>query len=143
MKQTNKALKAKILELENQIKKAAEDKKYNGWTNYETWLVKLWMDNDEGSQDYTREQATEIYKNTVEDASNPHYIRTRLDKATYELMKVLRDEFSEQTPDMSGVYADLLTGAISEVNWHEIAENIMAEISLEVDKEEAEELAEV
>ena len=20
------------------------DKTYNGWTNYETWLVKLWMD---------------------------------------------------------------------------------------------------
>ena len=22
---------------------------YNGWTNYETWAVKLWMDNEEGS----------------------------------------------------------------------------------------------
>ena len=27
-----------------------EDKKYNGWTNYETWLVNLWIDNDEAVQ---------------------------------------------------------------------------------------------
>ena len=25
------------------------DKRYNGWTNYETWLVALWADNDEPS----------------------------------------------------------------------------------------------
>ena len=28
------------------------DRKYNGWTNYETWVTKLWMDNDEGSQEW-------------------------------------------------------------------------------------------
>ena len=25
---------------------------YNGWTNYETWNVALWMDNDETSYQY-------------------------------------------------------------------------------------------
>jgi len=25
---------------------------YNGWTNYQTWAVKLWMDNDEGAYRY-------------------------------------------------------------------------------------------
>ena len=29
----------------------AEKKTYNGWTNYETWNVKLWLDND-GELDY-------------------------------------------------------------------------------------------
>jgi hypothetical protein len=24
-----------------------KDRKYNGWTNYETWNFKLWTDNDE------------------------------------------------------------------------------------------------
>ena len=28
-----------------------DEKKYSGWTNYETWLVKLWLDNDQWSQE--------------------------------------------------------------------------------------------
>ena len=27
---------------------------YNGWTNYETWNVALWMDKDETSYQYAR-----------------------------------------------------------------------------------------
>ncbi len=30
----------------------SDEKGYNGWSNYETWNVKLWMDNDEGSYNY-------------------------------------------------------------------------------------------
>ena len=30
--------------------------KYNGWTNYETWLVNLWLGNG-GSGEHWREQA--------------------------------------------------------------------------------------
>jgi hypothetical protein len=30
---------------------------YNGWTNYETWLVKLWLDNDQWSQEAMLELA--------------------------------------------------------------------------------------
>lgn len=30
---------------------------YNGWPNYETWNVMLWMDNDEGAYRCYREKA--------------------------------------------------------------------------------------
>ena len=41
-----------------------EEQKYNGWTNYETWAIKLWMDNDEGEYEYWQETAKEILNST-------------------------------------------------------------------------------
>ena len=31
--------------------------KYNGWTNYETWNVNLWLNNDQGTYDFIVELA--------------------------------------------------------------------------------------
>ena len=31
------------------------DKTFNGWTNYETWNVSLWLQNDEGLYNLARE----------------------------------------------------------------------------------------
>ena len=33
------------------------NKEYNGWYNWETWSVNLWMDNDQGSHEMWREIA--------------------------------------------------------------------------------------
>ena len=77
---------------------------YNGWTNYETWNVKLWLDNEEGSQ---REVAR----------------MARRSASAYDLGQALRDMVTEDAPDLgASMYADLLGAALSEVNWLEIAE---------------------
>lgn len=34
-----------------------KDDKYNGWSNYSTWLVKVWLDNEPYSYYEIREQA--------------------------------------------------------------------------------------
>jgi hypothetical protein len=34
-----------------------ENEKYNGWLNYETWLIKLWLDNEQWSYQWIREMA--------------------------------------------------------------------------------------
>lgn len=81
------------------------DKTYNGWTNYETWNVKLWLDND-GEQEYWAREA-------------------RKAKSPYDLGQAIKASHEENTPTVTGVYADLLNGALSEVNWLEIAESLI------------------
>jgi hypothetical protein len=60
------------------------DQEYNGWTNYETWLVNLWMDNDPGSQDYYRETAKEMY-DAAETECRGHVIWTQSETARFRL----------------------------------------------------------
>ena len=100
-----------------------EDKSYNGWTNYETWVVNLWLDGDEGSYRHLRAMAQEAWANAEADRTF-----TRLERATLDLMAALKDEHEETQPEVTGVWADLMGAALSEVNWHEIASNRMGEV---------------
>jgi hypothetical protein len=95
--------------------------KYNGWTNYETWAVKLWMDNDEGSYTYYREEALRLSKDAYPD-------RTAHDLANS--IKESHENYLDDTVVMAkfGVFADLLTAALSSVNWHEIAKSLLEDI---------------
>lgn len=100
------------------------DREYNGWTNYETWLVNLWMDNEEGSQAFFREQAKESYETeaALADISTPSGF-TVAESARMRFADWLKDHMEENRPEMPtcGLYYDLLSGALSEVNWMEIA----------------------
>ena len=93
---------------------------YQGWTNYETWLIKLWIDNEQSSQDYWL-KATEI-------ADNPT-----------ELADQLKDEYEGAMPELNGVWFDLLATSIGKVNWYEIAESLIDEAEEERLFEELEE----
>ena len=35
---------------------------YNGWRNYETWVTKLWIDNDQSEEEYWLEEAERYSK---------------------------------------------------------------------------------
>ena len=113
------------------------EKGYNGWSNYETWNVKLWIDNDEGSYDYWRENAREAWKQAS--AGDAWHGSTRKESAIAALARMLKDEHEENTPTVTGVYADLLNASLSEVNWHEIAEAMLDDEELTEEEEEPEE----
>lgn len=85
--------------------------KYNGWKNYETWLVNLWIDNDGGSE-YWRERADEV--RDVSDLADE--------------MQQFYTELAETEIPASGMFADLFNSALREVSWYDIAENYINEL---------------
>ena len=92
-----------------------DDTKHEGWTNYETWAVKLHMDNDETAYNYWRLLTTGI----AEHANGPGRTAAGL------LADHLKARHEEQLPELQGFAADLLTAAFGEVNWYEIAESLL------------------
>lgn len=104
------------------------EKRYAGWTNYETWAVALWLDNDEGSQNYWREVAEECR------LAAPHAEQVKMgcwsvaEAARFTLADKLKTEFEEGSPlDEASLYSDLLRAALQEVNWSEMADNLLNE----------------
>lgn len=97
------------------------ESRYNGWRNYETWVTNLWLTNDEGTDGYWREQAREAW-----DVAEAREHFTREENARLELARRLKDEIEEGSPcPEAGLYSDLLNAALSEIDWHEVAESFL------------------
>ena len=83
------------------------DKTYNGWTNRETWLVNLWLTSDMHDPEfYEAVRACKTASDGAEEIAN--YMDNLMD--------------IEAMPTQ-GMFHDLLTGALRNVNWYEIAKN--------------------
>jgi hypothetical protein len=95
---------------------------YNGWTNYETWLVFTWLTNDCSSASYWESQATEVWE-----ATEAEEYLSKSEAARRELGFLLRDETDEGNPlaDGASLYSDLLSAALSEVDWDDIADSLL------------------
>ena len=105
------------------------EKKHNGWTNYETWAVALWINNEQGSQEYWRDQAKETMHVALTRKLETWELKfATKDIASTDLEERLKSEHEENCPKVEGVYSDLLNASLSEVNWHEIAKSILEDI---------------
>lgn len=88
---------------------------YQGYTNYETWAVSLWMSNDQDSYTWFSDMADEAVINEISD---------------YEFAQQIKEYFEEVFPELDdvwGVWADLLNSAFEEIDWMEIANNLLDE----------------
>ncbi len=89
-----------------------EDTTYNGWKNYPTWAVNLWLSNDEGTYNHVAGTIAECQGET-----------RRIDAADW-----LRDYVRSNTePDEATLAADLLGYALDNVDWYELADTWIAE----------------
>lgn len=98
---------------------ATETRTYNGWSNYETWCMALWIGNDQAS--YLHAQALAEAEVEV-----PAWT-TRTEARTAALATALCDWQEELRPDLGAtVFSDLLGAAFSEIDWYEIASSIIS-----------------
>lgn len=102
---------------------------YNGWKNYETWLVSLWLDNEEHSYNYWREAAEEARQGAADEPSD--YL-TPKQKEVYLLARRLKEEVRESVEGDErtggvprGMAHDLIGAAFDEVDWDSIAEGFL------------------
>ena len=83
---------------------AHQDRTYNGWANYPTWAVHLWLANEESTYHASR--------GVLADAGDP-----------YRGADDLRQWVEEQSPLLgeASMYSDILAWALQIVDWEEVA----------------------
>ena len=102
------------------------DKSYNGWTNWETWNFKLWIDNEESSYNAVLEMAERIEED--------HAVKPKLKECSscaYELSKELEEYAEDQREAVkveTGFFADVCNSSIKEINFYEIAEAYLRDL---------------
>ncbi len=80
-------------------------KDYNGWKNYETWCINLWLSNDEP-----------LYRDIRELAAQ-HPQRRALALMIREYVEAMIDEHH-----LTGFIADLVNASVGETDFEEIAD---------------------
>ena len=81
--------------------------KYNGWTNYETWLVGLWY------SDSYNEFFLELFREGE-----------LLQRVNADQLRDYVEGFLDEEKPENGLVTDLVNNAMSQVNWRELADHV-------------------
>ncbi len=104
------------------------ERQFNGWSNYETWCVNLWLENSAPVHSHWREQA----RLCIEHAPDSRLVwdENYTDREAAILLLAQQLECSVTghiPPRQADVYSDLLTAALGEVDWQEIASHLLTD----------------
>lgn len=104
---------------------------YQGWTNYETWSVNLYMENDQPEAARWLEDAKSALVEAKPEYSTAEPTRvlfTARENAVFALAETMKEAFGEEADrcfellgGCESVMAQLLTGAVGAVEWREVA----------------------
>lgn len=85
------------------------DRTYNGWANHATWLVNLWL----GEYNYDPSELSGLSRY----------------EATQALVETVDNIVTEyEDAKLSGLAADLINSALSDVNWYELADHYIEDL---------------
>jgi len=101
-----------------------ERHEYNGWTNYETWNCALWLGED--SCEPWTVRAGELLEDLEGDR----------EEAARKLADEIEADMNDNAPDLGGFYADILSAALGEVNFQEIAGHYVSDCEYEAPTDE-------
>lgn len=85
----------------------SEASNYNGWSNRETWVANLWLNNDQTSYCLL----IEALKHSDSDFTCAEWLQEKL-----------RDQLDEEAGS-SSMWSDLLSTAFYRIDWVEVIEN--------------------
>ena len=105
--------------------------KYNGWSNYETWNFKLWLDNDQDVHNYIIDEIKKIkaigYDAEAYEVSN--FLRSYIDDNMPNLNVSTKSQSKYGSMcDKQGFYLDILNTALRCINTYEVAESYLEDL---------------
>ena len=90
---------------------------YNGWKNWETWLVNLWINNDPEVYDL----ALAINHETDDMMDPVQYVADELKES---IMATWSDVIGNTDHWAAGLFSDLIGQSLTDVDWRTIAMHI-------------------
>lgn len=93
-----------------------DTQKYNGWTNYATWMVNLHFEN----LDFTDEVDSGVF-----DGMNAFDVRCHVASLIQEYVEMYLDEVVDIT---NCFVQDVINATINDVDWHDIADHYVDDI---------------
>lgn len=103
---------------------------YQGWKNYPTWAVNLWLSNDEALYNEALDIARDVYRGQIESTGNadPNFGLGVLAQSYKDWVT------NDLAPDLGATFAaDLLGYALDEVDWYEIAKAWIEQVQEQVE----------
>lgn len=100
---------------------------YNGWANYQSWAIALWIDNDSSLYTDARQMAADALSEPSEAADLR--FRTPRQIAQCRLASRLKEMVEESVPAENDgtLFGDLIAHSLGCADWREIADHYLDE----------------